>query len=224
MNKNKESILKYCDRTANGGYMIHLEIPGVEQVTRRLVFVYGTLLRGHHNNRLLNTSVFIDKGSTYRAVMYAAAHKGFPYLHVSDYNPIDSWVVGEVWAVDNETLLDLDRLEGYHEDAQSTGYNHYNRIKISVEISNECYVDALVYVVADVSKLSELEQIKSGDWNAYTKKQMKVRLKARFTRNIEVRDPIEVVPVVTEGKTNFVHKEENNEQTDQGTVVNNESV
>lgn len=77
-----------------------------------LVFVYGTLLRGYSNHRLLEnpvgTATFICAGYTQK--MYTMYAQGIPY--VSDESET-SHIKGELFEVDAETLADLDRLEGH---------------------------------------------------------------------------------------------------------------
>lgn len=74
-----------------------------------LVFVYGSLMKGLHNNYILETAEFQGKdfipSSTYS--MYSLG--GFPGL-IKDTS--GSIISGEVYKVDDETLQRLDRLEG----------------------------------------------------------------------------------------------------------------
>lgn len=78
------------------------------------VFVYGTLLQGEPNHRLLQSSYFKGKGTTKDMfVMFGAS---FPLArHPTE---TDNWfycgnVVGEVYGVTKGTLSALDRLEGH---------------------------------------------------------------------------------------------------------------
>lgn len=72
------------------------------------VFVYGTLKRGIHNHRLLETSEYIGEGFTVEKFrMYTT---GFPVLFESDHPDAKS-VFGEVYDVDDDTLKRLDQLE-----------------------------------------------------------------------------------------------------------------
>lgn len=98
-----------------------------------LVFVYGTLMRGHGNYSYLKDSRFLGKG----------AAQGLALYHVTPFFPgvvkeKSSTVLGELYEVDNETLKSLDHLE-------SNGYL-YQREKFSVLIMEKGYVDAWVYV------------------------------------------------------------------------------
>jgi len=72
------------------------------------VFVYGTLKRGHGNNRLLKDSKYIGTGLTKnRFVMYEDGipyvSKGFSLTNIS----------GELYKVSRATLDNLDTLEGH---------------------------------------------------------------------------------------------------------------
>jgi gamma-glutamylaminecyclotransferase len=79
------------------------------------VFVYGTLRRNYGNHRLLSESAFFGETTT-AAYTFAMFGQGIPYVY-----PVEiGWrIKGEVYEVDDETLEDLDRLEG-------NGY-HYER-------------------------------------------------------------------------------------------------
>lgn len=70
-----------------------------------LIFVYGTLLRGHHNNYLLRDSQFIREGQTGDG--WRLFSIGVPVMVKSDQGR----VVGEVFRVSPAVLANLDRLE-----------------------------------------------------------------------------------------------------------------
>jgi gamma-glutamylcyclotransferase (GGCT)/AIG2-like uncharacterized protein YtfP len=71
------------------------------------VFVYGTLKRGIHNHRLLEKSQFI--GEAFTVEKFRMYNVGFPVLRPADDGKS---VFGEVYDVDDDTLANLDRLEG----------------------------------------------------------------------------------------------------------------
>lgn len=73
-----------------------------------LVFVYGTLLRGQGNNRLLDGARFIERTST-AAAFSLYDFGGFPAAVAGGATSI----LGEVYEVDATTLARLDRLEGH---------------------------------------------------------------------------------------------------------------
>lgn len=102
--------------------------------SRKLVFVYGTLKRGHGNNRLLRNAIFIGEAVTDdNFVMYRI---GFPYIAHEDSTVGEEEkanlgkVRGEVYEIDSEgTLQNLDRLE-------SEG-SFYKRVKHTVNGGQE---------------------------------------------------------------------------------------
>tara|TARA_B110000091_G_scaffold214337_1_gene267107 strand:- start:2099 stop:2533 length:435 start_codon:yes stop_codon:yes gene_type:complete len=73
-----------------------------------LVFVYGTLKSGFHNNYLLSREEYICKGETVEK--YLLTEDGIPY--VSDQIEL-SHIQGEVYKVSPDSLMDLDMLEGH---------------------------------------------------------------------------------------------------------------
>ena len=85
------------------------------------VFVYGSLKKGHWNNKLfLHSSDFICKAKTLDSNYDMVSLGGFPAME----NGGDYYISGEVYKVNKETLRHLDILEG-------NGY-FYTREKIKV--------------------------------------------------------------------------------------------
>ena len=91
------------------------------------VFVYGTLRNGHSNHHLLNDAYCYGVGSTESNYsMYIIG--GYPYVTSSETRyPI----VGELYGVDDESLIKLDKMEGhprYYECMETliiVGKEHY---------------------------------------------------------------------------------------------------
>lgn len=81
------------------------------------VFVYGTLMSGYGNNRLLRSSTFVNKHTVQDYKLYYA---GFPVATHSEGDQIS----GEIWDIgeDSDVIRSLDRLE-------SEGFM-YNRVEI----------------------------------------------------------------------------------------------
>ena len=113
--------------------MGHLNTLKTSLRNRYLIAVYGTLKLGFNANRefLLNPrNVFIGFGTT--ADAYILTDVGFPYLvdvspcgdgELKDYKrPVEV----ELYAVDINTLLELDLYEGYPE--------HYDRKRVKVNL------------------------------------------------------------------------------------------
>ena len=72
------------------------------------VFVYGTLMKGEKNHRLLELSKFVGPGKTEPAFDFVNLG-GFPAMIWGGVTQ----VVGEIYEVDNKTLARLDRLESH---------------------------------------------------------------------------------------------------------------
>lgn len=77
-------------------------------MSQHRVFIYGTLLQGYGNNRLLTESRFLGPAITEsRFTMLGLG--GFPGI-VADG---ETSIRGELYEVDDATLRNLDRLEGH---------------------------------------------------------------------------------------------------------------
>jgi gamma-glutamylcyclotransferase (GGCT)/AIG2-like uncharacterized protein YtfP len=101
-----------------------------------LIFVYGTLKRGEWNNRLLNGAEFVVTALTNEA--YVMRNVGYPLILTKDWPEQQGRVVGEVFAVNDETLELLDRLEGHP--------RNYKRTPIVVTDRNGAALDVEAYV------------------------------------------------------------------------------
>jgi len=82
------------------------ESPVLEKCEKHLVFVYGTLMRGHYNHAFLSGSRFFGEGTAHGLALYNVT-SAFPGAVRRD----GCRVMGEVYEVDRETLAMLDRLE-----------------------------------------------------------------------------------------------------------------
>lgn len=96
--------------------------------SKHLVFVYGTLRRGHRNNHLLKDANSYGVGTTEASYsMYLIS--GYPYVTSSEARyPI----VGELYAVDDDTLKVLDRMEGHP--------RYYERRETNIIVGEERFV------------------------------------------------------------------------------------
>lgn len=102
-----------------------------------LIFVYGTLMQGYNNHRLLDNSRYIG----------AASIKGLCYSLSCDMYPVlvdgDNSVVGEVYEVKSiSVLMRLDYLEGYRVDSD---FGMYLRRKAVAELEDGTSVDVEYY-------------------------------------------------------------------------------
>lgn len=96
------------------------------------VFVYGTLKSGEHNNHFLNNSKFICKDKISGYVIYDMS-VGFPFVKSKPRHIVH----GEVWEVDEKTLEQINRLEGFME---GSWFNHYERVPVKTKLGHVCYV------------------------------------------------------------------------------------
>ncbi|WP_148715796.1 gamma-glutamylcyclotransferase family protein [Chitinolyticbacter meiyuanensis] len=76
----------------------------------QLVFVYGTLKRGGWNHRWLDGATCLGEAQTV-ALFSLYAHQ-YPFLVREPRYP----VLGELYAIDDSTLSNLDTLEGHPDD------------------------------------------------------------------------------------------------------------
>lgn len=112
------------------------------------VAVYGTLRKDCGNDYLLKDSVFLGQFRTDpKYTMYDA---GCPFVSRGGQDSITV----EVYAVDQYTLKNLDRLEHYP--------SLYNRIQIPTP-----WGDAWMYVMEDFF-LAGADYVASGDWKSIT--------------------------------------------------------
>ncbi|MFT3780406.1 MAG: gamma-glutamylcyclotransferase family protein [Nibricoccus sp.] len=103
------------------------------------VFVYGTLKRRGSNHRLLEGQVFQATAQT-QPVYRMYALDGFPAMVDAPQNglPID----GEIWEVDEEALVELDKLEGVDEGL-------YKRVTIPLLPPNDrLKVEGYIYLLS----------------------------------------------------------------------------
>lgn len=117
-----------------------------------LVFVYGTLLAGEPNHRLLDGCPCAGAAVT-EPVFRMLGLGGFPGIVPGGRTAIR----GEVYLVDGPVLEALDRLEG--------APTFYRRERMKVTIG-KVRAEVEGYVLAHVPARARLEEIASGDWRA----------------------------------------------------------
>lgn len=138
-----------------------------------LVFVYGTLLSGMPNHRLLEKSKLVSSNARTYGKMLSLG--GFPGAYHVGY--VDGTIHGEVYEVDDDTLARLDQLEGYRPNTPRN-HNMYERIKVSVQMSTsgekgDLYTQHDVYMyeyVVTNDRAKTLPDIEHGSWRRYIKK------------------------------------------------------
>ncbi len=110
---------------------------------QHLVFVYGTLRKGEHNHHFLSTAEFLGHHQT--DAQFALYDLG-PYPALSTGQQV---IQGEVYLIDNDTLVALDKLEDVPVE--------YRRETIATPFGQ-----AWIYLYQDTEQLTE--EIASGDW------------------------------------------------------------
>jgi gamma-glutamylaminecyclotransferase len=116
------------------------------------VFVYGSLRAGFGNHGLLEGSEYVGKAFT--APAFTMLHLGgFPGIVQSGGTSI----VGEVYKVDDDTLRNLDRLEGHP--------SFYERRQHVVDLEGNLETVSM-YVLPDVWLDGNNKIVESGDWAA----------------------------------------------------------
>ncbi len=117
-----------------------------------LVFVYGSLLSGMHNHRVLDGARLVGSGRT--PPRFTLRDLGaFPALVAGG----NTAVAGEIYAVDGEILERLDRLEEHPV--------HYRREPVQLEDGPIAY--AYIYVARP---REHARAIPSGDWRGHKEK------------------------------------------------------
>jgi len=112
------------------------------------IFVYGTLLAGEPNHRLLTKSELVGPART-KGVFGMLDLGGYPGAVVGT----ETKIVGEVYLVDDDTLFQLDRLEGHP--------RLYRRTPIELEDGGE----AEMYILNDRDRIQRT--IPSGSWREH---------------------------------------------------------
>jgi gamma-glutamylcyclotransferase (GGCT)/AIG2-like uncharacterized protein YtfP len=121
----------------------------MNQRKQHLIFVYGTLMRDESNHRLLATARFVAEAHTESCFdLFDLGH--FPAMSAGG----QTVVRGEVYAVDDQTLVRLDRLEGHPE--------FYQRTPIRLADGQEVQT----YLMND-ARARRRPAILSGDWRAH---------------------------------------------------------
>lgn len=131
------------------------------------IFVYGSLMRGFGNNRLLANASFIGEATT--RAPFKMRYAGFPYIRAVKHDGLP--VRGEVWRIDSHVdgaaiLEALDRLEGVDN-------GHYERRVYEVMIDGrDAPVKAQVYEATvetweHSAGLPEVRGNKVCDWRIY---------------------------------------------------------
>lgn len=145
------------------------------ETTTFKVFVYGSLLRGFGNHRLLVGSELLAGDAVCDGLaMFDVAGGAYPGCTLGTGR---DQVAGELYRVDAATLARLDRLEGHP--------RFYCRKLRSVFVPGTGPVDALVYLLPATAVLGRT-RIVPGDWRRYSEELAMTRLVAGGTGRLAV--------------------------------------
>lgn len=117
------------------------------------IVTYGSLRKGHGNNRLLRDSELLSTETInipYRMVSLG----GFPGLIPSEENHD---IVVEIWEVNDYTYKSVECLEGFP--------SFYQKALVPTSLG-ECEV----YVLESPRYQSGYDEVESGDWNEFYKR------------------------------------------------------
>lgn len=136
-----------------------------EKVKKVMVFVYGSLLSGLYNNRVMKEAKgeLVSNASITNAKMFTS-NWAYPYIMKTDSE--SDKVVGELFMVPEDKIPRLDRLEGY---IPGRNNNLYDRLIVKAEfptVDGPVHVDATVYMAGEIFKTRCLpaDPIPSGNW------------------------------------------------------------
>lgn len=107
----------------------------------KLMFVYGTLKQGSHNNSMLGKSELLGRAVTKPALNIKSV--GVPIVmtpFTDNMRKIAKPIIGEVYKVSKRTISIVDILEG-HPDL-------YKRLLIDIEMKNKIY-EAYIYIFSN---------------------------------------------------------------------------
>ena len=126
------------------------------------LFVYGTLMRGYGNHRIVEPYVVSCRRAYLRGRLYHLP-AGYPMLF-----PGDDVVEGELLELRNpeEALRHTDQLEGYDGERQSG--NLYDRVTESAFLGNGRPCECIVYRAPEGAALpADAVLLPHGSWNHY---------------------------------------------------------
>jgi gamma-glutamylaminecyclotransferase len=127
-----------------------------------LLFVYGTLCNRMHNHWLLEGEEYIGSFQTKdKFYMVTTASRSFPYVSryqlISNTSP--THISGELYFVRDETIRNIDKLEGHPEI--------YTRVPIELDnyVSNTmAYIIESPELIRDIRGANRFVPVVGGDW------------------------------------------------------------
>jgi gamma-glutamylcyclotransferase (GGCT)/AIG2-like uncharacterized protein YtfP len=135
------------------------------------VFVYGSLLPGLHNHILIQHADCLGDGEIPGVLFSLGTFPALVPLKFFQDKTLKNMVHGKVYAVDSDTLSDLDTLEGYTPGAHN---NLYDRELVPVRMHDGSTKGAFVYqasyqIVRDISR-GGYPPVPDGKWGAFAQK------------------------------------------------------
>ncbi|MDL4842281.1 gamma-glutamylcyclotransferase family protein [Aquibacillus rhizosphaerae] len=127
---------------------------------RHLVFVYGTLRNKEDNHHYLKDATMVSSECWTYGKLYDVGC-GYPAMINDNHNK----VYGELYEVNDKELNQLNELEGYEENNPES--NLYDRVVKEIYTEGVTY-QAFTYIFT-AEQISELLEIKSGDWSSHIK-------------------------------------------------------
>ena len=118
------------------------------------VFVYGTLKKNRGNYHYLKSSEFIGNGKVENYTMVSLG--GFP----GAIDTGEDIIHGEVYRINENTLNNLDRLEGYN--VAKDDYNFYTRETVDVTMEDGSIISAYMYTLP--KSYLKYETVENGNW------------------------------------------------------------
>lgn len=123
-------------------------------MSKHNVFVYGTLKKDKGNSYYLRNSKFVGNGIV----------QGFTMVNLGSFpGAIDTKngiIHGEIYEVDQDTLINLDRLEGYNTFRSN---NFYTRQAVNVILKDGSTMEAYMYTLPE-KYLEKYNIIENGNW------------------------------------------------------------
>lgn len=119
---------------------------------KKLIFVYGTLKKGHHNHHVMGQSELLGEVQITGFKMYSLG--GYPALTRGE-----DTITGEVYEVtDENTLKNIYRLEGYS-GVRDSSSNWYDTTDVSTK-----WGKAELFYMKNENTYSNRPVVKSGIW------------------------------------------------------------
>lgn len=124
--------------------------------SRHNIFIYGTLRDGGRAHHLMAGAEWVSAGTIKGKLVHVDQYPG---LIISEKGRVS----GDLYRVNDELLLELDRYEGCFDSPP-----HYTRESVEVLLDDGRLSQTSVYVFQLLDSLSRpLEWIDSGDWIAW---------------------------------------------------------